>query len=191
MSMIERNVNSLKQCPLFFDVTKHQMQWEHTGCMLGGRKSDTAFYVTPTLVLQSYIWAVFIRYFHTNSSPILTMIGKTPNVNICRYVTLTRCIICFPKTWVWKEASCCTTIISVILVFKVGVTALPESQFFKDAVGHIKSMRMTPASFLSEVTKLMNLILVTPTTKAVSERSFSTLRGIKKLSAHHYGSGEA
>ena len=45
--------------PTIFDVTKHEMQWERIGGMLGGRKSNTAFYVTPTLVLPSHIWAVF------------------------------------------------------------------------------------------------------------------------------------
>ena len=56
--MIERNnLNSLKQCRLIFDVTKHKMKWDSAGGMLGGRKSDTAFY--------SHIAVPYLGCFHT------------------------------------------------------------------------------------------------------------------------------
>ena len=50
---------------------------------------------------------------------------------------------------------------------------------FADIVNHFKKMSSSQLSLLSEVVKLVRLILVMPATNAVSERIFSALRGVK------------
>ena len=65
---------------------------------VGGRKSDTAFYIMLTLILRSHIWTVFMRCLKAKLKcgglPMPAMLKSIPNVNIILWM-LKKCWICY------------------------------------------------------------------------------------------------
>ena len=67
---------------------------------------------------------------------------------------------------------------SQLKIFKEDVPEITEVNM-SDIVDHLRSMHVGKRALLSEVFRLVKLILVCPATNATSERSFSALRRVK------------